>query len=108
MKRLTLLITLCLIALTGMAQTAPSLREVTEGTLRARRINGVNPLADGLHYAQISPDGERIVKYSFKTGEEAGVIFDVKTARGQDLKRVEGYIMSPDESRILIQTYRYH
>ena len=104
MKRLTLLITLCLAALTGMAQTAPSLREVTEGTLRARRINGVNPLADGLHYAQISPDGERIVKYSFKTGEEAGVIFDVKTARGQKLKRVEGYIMSPDESRILIQT----
>lgn len=104
MKRIFLLLAVCLTFIVGMAQNAPSLREVTSGVFRAKRIHGVNPLADGLHYAQISSDGERIVKYSFKDGKEAGVIFDVKTARNHKLERVEGYIMSPDESRILIQT----
>lgn len=104
MKRIFLLLAVCLTSAVGMAQDAPSLREVTSGVFRAKRIHGVNPLADGLHYAQISSDGERIVKYSFKDGKEAGVIFDVKTARNHKLERVEGYIMSPDESRILIQT----
>ena len=104
MKRIVLLLSLFVVTISGMAQTAPTLEEVTNGTFRAKRINGVNPLADGLHYAQISPDGERIVKYSFKDGKEAGVIFDVKTARNHSLKRVEGYIMSPNEDKILIQT----
>ncbi|MBQ8361616.1 MAG: S9 family peptidase [Bacteroidaceae bacterium] len=104
MKRIFLLLAICLTSVLGMAQSAPSLSEVTSGTFRAKRIYGVNPLADGIHYAQISPDGERIVKYSFKDGKETGVIFDVKTARNHKLERVEGYIMSPDESRILIQT----
>lgn len=93
-----------MVAIYGMAQVFPSLEEVTNGTFRAKRINGVNPLADGLHYAQISPDGERIVKYSFKDGKEAGIIFDIKTARNHQLKRIEGYIMSPAEDKILIQT----
>lgn len=104
MKRLVLLLSLFVVAISGMTQTAPTLEEVTNGAFRAKRINGVNPLADGLHYAQISPDGERIVKYSFKDGKEAGVIFDVKTARHHTLKRIEGYIMSPAEDKILIQT----
>jgi len=105
MKRIILLVSLCLSMIAGsVAQTAPTLEEVTNGTFRATRINGVNPLADGQHYAQISPDGKRIVKYSFKTGQEAGVIFDVETARNHKLKRVEGYIMSPKEDKILIQT----
>ena len=105
MKRIILLVSLCLGMIAGsVAQTAPTLEEVTGGTFRATRINGVNPLADGQHYAQISPDGKRIVKYSFKDGKEAGVIFDVETARNHTLKRVEGYIMSPKEDKILIQT----
>lgn len=104
MKKTIIFLTLSLAVCVCMAQTAPTLEEVTTGTYRAKRINGVNPLADGEHYAQISADGERIVRYSFKDGKECGVIFDVKTARNHKLDRVEGYIMSPDESRILIQT----
>ena len=96
MKKILLFLSLCLYAMTGLAQAPITLQEVTNGTFRAKSINGVNPLADGIHYAQISPDGEKIVKYSFKDGKEAGVIFDVKTARNHQLKRIEGYIMSPN------------
>ncbi|MBQ8594238.1 MAG: S9 family peptidase [Bacteroidaceae bacterium] len=86
------------------AQNTLTLGEVTENTFRAEQVHGVNPLNDGLHYAQISADGKQIVKYSFKTGEEVGVLFDVTTARNHKLKRIDGYIMSPKETHILIQT----
>ncbi len=81
-----------------------SVKDIVSGNYRAQSIHGVNPLCDGEHYAQISSDGKRIVKYAFKNGEEAGVIFDVETARNHKLSGIDGYIMSPDESRILIQT----
>ena len=61
-------------------------------------------MLDGEHYTQISPDHKRIVKYSFKTGEEVGTVFDVATARNHTLKSFDDYILSPDESLILIQT----
>lgn len=96
---------LSLLCNAGKAQNTLSLKEVTDGkTYRAERIYGVNPLNDGIHYTQISADKKRIVKYSFKDGSEVATIFDVTTARNHKLKQIDGYIMSPDESRMLIQT----
>ena len=43
-------------------------------------------------------------KYSFKTGKEVATIFDVETARDCTIKHFDDYIMSPNESLILIQT----
>lgn len=80
------------------------LKSITEGDFSGERMAAVEPLADGETYAQISSDGKRIVKYSFKTGKEIGVLFDANTVRGADIESVDGYIMSPDEQRILIQT----
>ena len=64
----------------------------------------VKALADGESYAQMSDDGKRIVQYSFKTGKEQGVLFDVATAKGAQLESIDGYIVSPDGQRLLIQT----
>jgi dipeptidyl-peptidase-4 len=44
------------------------------------------------------------VKYSFKTGKQTGVLFDVKNTRGAKVEKIEGYVMSPTEKHILIQT----
>ena len=104
MKRLLFLAILCITFTTGFAQNTLNLNDITNGSYRAKQIRGVNPLQDGLHYAQISQDGKQIVKYSFKNGAESGVIFDANTARNHKIERIDGYIMSPDESRILIQT----
>lgn len=103
-KQIIILFAFCLGSMVAYADKAPTLEESTNGTYRAKRIYGVNPLNDGEHYAQISPDGTKIIKYSFKDGSETEVIFDVNTARNYNLKSIEGYILSPDESRILIQT----
>lgn len=80
------------------------LKKITSGEYRAEGIRGITPMADGEHYSQISEDGKRIVKYSFKTGKESGVLFDIATARECKFKTFDGYIMSPDEKTILIQT----
>ncbi len=106
MKKSILLLAVCLLAasLTSLAADKLQLRDITGGAYRSQRIYGVNPLNDGEHYAQISADGKRIVTYSFRTGKEEGVLFDADKARNHKIERIEGYILSPDESRILIQT----
>ncbi len=92
---------MCLVSLQAQKVT---LQDVANGTYRAQSIQGLKPMLDGEHYTQISKDHKRIVKYSFKTGKEVATIFDVATARNHKLKSFDDYIMSPDESLILIQT----
>ena len=92
---------LCLVSVQAQKVT---LQDVVNGTYRAQSIHGLKPMLDGEHYTQISKDHKRIVKYSFKTGKEVATIFDVATARNSTLKSFDDYIMSPDESLILIQT----
>ena len=103
MKRLSILWILCLSVLLGNAQVV-TLQEVATGAYRTEGISGIKPMLDGEHYTQISKDRKKIVKYSFKTGKEVATIFDVSTARDCTLRSFDDYIMSPDESRILIQT----
>lgn len=103
MKKLFALLCLFLGVLTLQAQKV-TLQDVAQGTYRASGIYGIKPMLDGEHYTQISSDRKRIVKYSFKTGEEVETIFDVTTARDCLLTSFDDYIMSPDERLILIQT----
>ena len=91
-------------AMTAAAGGQLNLRDITSGEFRAESLTEVTPLADGETYAQISDDGQRIVAYSFRTGKQTAVLFDAATARGPKVSRVEGYIMSPDGKRMLIQT----
>ena len=105
MKKFFVLFYLLACILTGaQAQQHVTLKDVAQGTYRAKNIYGIKPMLDGEHYTQISSDGKRIVKYSFKTGKEVDTVFDVTTARNCTFKSFDDYILSPDEKRILIQT----
>ena len=82
-----------------------SLQQLTDGTFSPQHLYGVHPLNDGESYSRLSDDGRRIVRSSFKTGQEVGVLFDLDQARTTaKISRIDGYIMSPDEKRILLQT----
>lgn len=82
-----------------------TLKELTSGFYSARGISGVTPLLDGESFSQLSRDGKQIVRHSFKTGEETGVLFDVNNIRNRiRLDRIDGYQMSPDEKNILLRT----
>ncbi len=87
----------------AIAQDALSIRDITEGTLSAETLGPVTPLDDGESYATLSEDGRRILRHSFRTGETIGVLFDAGNTVGQAVDRIDGYSMSPDGTRILVQ-----
>lgn len=86
-----------------MASGDLSLKEIADGKFRPQTLSAVTPLADG-NYAQISEDGKKIVKYSYKTGKQIGVLFNVDDTQGSKINGFDGYIVSPDGSKLLIQT----
>lgn len=81
------------------------LKAVAGGDFAGEALTRVEPMADGETYAQISKDGKQVVKYSFKTGKQVGVIFDANAVRGANIGSIDGYVMSPDGRRMLIQTH---
>ena len=81
------------------------LNDVVNSAYRAKDISGMTPMLDGETYSRLSDDRHQIVTCSFKTGEETGVLFDVANVKGKiRLDAIDGYIMSPTESHILICT----
>ena len=104
MKRfMTLLALLC--AFLSVEADKLTLNDLTGGAYSARGINGVTPLLDGESYSQLSHDGKQIIKHSFRTGEEMGVLFDVNNIKNRvKIDRIDGYQMSPDEKNILVRT----
>ena len=95
---------LCLACLSVYGGGKLDLKAITKGEFSQETMTAVRPSADGETYTQISANGKQIVSYSFRTGKQESVVFDVATARGGQVSRVDNYIMSPDGRRILIQT----
>ena len=104
MKKTIVLAVTLMTALVSVAAGRLDLKEITAGQFRGESMAAVTPLKDGESYAQLSSDKHRIVQYSFKTGQQTGMLFDVATAKGAQLSAIDGYIVSPDGQRLLIQT----
>ncbi len=103
-KVFTTLVAGFLVALGAQAVEEIDIRKITNGTYSAQGVGGMRSMNDGEHYMMIGGGGTCIVRYAFKTGEVVDTLFSVDNARGCDFKRFDGYIMSPAEDRILIQT----
>ncbi|MGG6544088.1 UNVERIFIED_CONTAM: S9 family peptidase [Prevotella sp. 15_C9] len=102
-KILFMCVTIITVSAQVFAGEPISLKDFTDNVFAAKRISGVNPLKGTSEYAQMSSDSKKIVKYSFKTGKETGVLFDVADTKGVSINDFEGYKIS-DDGRILIQT----
>ena len=94
-----------LTAIVAFAQQI-TLDDVVDYKYSPASVRGVKPMADGESYSCVGEGGKSIEKRSFKTGETLEVLFDASTARGASIRAVEGYIISPDEKNILIETNR--
>lgn len=94
-----------LTAIVAFAQQI-TLDDVVDYKYSPASVRGVKPMADGESYSCVGEGGKSIEKRSFKTGETLEVLFDASTARGASIRAVEGYIISPDEKSILIETNR--
>lgn len=78
--------------------------DITSGKFAAKTVNGINPIEGSDTYARISDDGKRVDCYSFKTGKLLRNLFDVSNTMGKKIDSFDGYILSPDGTRMLIQT----
>lgn len=81
-----------------------SLKDITSGKFAPKTLGSITALDDGETYAQVSKDGKKVVRYSFKTGKQTDVLFDVDRTVGEKIDSFEDYIMSPDGTKMLIQT----
>lgn len=88
------------------AQERISLKALANGEFSAKTVSGITPIRGTDQYARISADGKQIVQYSFKTGKQTAVLFDVNNTQGETIKKLDGYLMSPDGQRMLIATNR--
>lgn len=105
MKQIALFLTMLWMACCTISADNLKLTDLCNGVYSQRGIYGVNPLNDGESYSQLSSDRKQIVRKSFRNGEELGVIFDVNNVKGHiNLRSIDGYQMSPNETHILIQT----
>ena len=85
------------------------------GEFSGEFVGGLNSMNDGLHYTateQSDAFGTRIVKYSYATGTEVGVVATALDIFGDATKGYDGYEFNSDEQYLLIQTesepvYRY-
>ena len=105
MKRFALIMCCALFTLMLSAQKKEiQFSDVMQGTFSARGVMGMTPIpGDGEHFTQMTRDGQ-VVKYSYKTGEQVEVLFDVKTARDCPFERFDSYEFSPDGNYLLIAT----
>lgn len=106
MKRNLILFAAFILALSAIAQSNKelTLKDITSGVYRSQGMRGLTPMADGESYLQMNQEQTKIIKYSFKTGKEIETVFDVTTARECKFKTFDDYILSPDETKLLIQT----
>lgn len=81
-----------------------SLKDITAGAYSAKGVSATVSSADGEYYFQPDAQRTKIVKYSYKTGQPVATVFDVATARDCDISSFQGYMMSPDENRLLVYT----
>lgn len=106
MKKIVLAVLLCVCSIAAFAQGRNlELSDVVRGAFSPQNIYGVIPIpGDGGHYSQMNASRTQIVKYSFKTGKQEEVLFDVETARECPFKKFDSYMFSPDGSKLLIAT----
>ncbi|NDV67346.1 S9 family peptidase [Dysgonomonas sp. 25] len=88
--------------LVGLHAQNLELKDITAGKYYAYGAPEVVSSADGEHYYQAADKNTKIIKYSYKTGLPVETVFDAKTARECSFDSFQGFIMSPDEYRLLV------
>ena len=98
---LTVFFALCTLnTITVSARPAFDYSALRDGTFEQKTVSGVRSLSDGERYTTMS-DG-RVLCFSYRTGEPAGVLFDASAAE----PRIEftDYVLSAEERLLLLTT----
>lgn len=89
-----------------------SLQDIVGGKFYARGVSSVVSSADGMHYYQADAKNTAVVKYDYANGKAVDTLFSARKARECNFDSFQGFLVSPDENRVLLyrdreQIYRH-
>lgn len=89
-----------------------TLNDILSGKFSPRNVPNMISSADGLHYYQPDAEQKAVIKFSYATGNAIDTLFDTRKARNCTFDSFEGFLVSPDENRVLVyrereQIYRH-
>ena len=74
-----------------------------KGTFRASSVEGLRSMNDGTHYTTME-NKTQIVKYSYETGTQVEILFDIAKVENAPINSFTDYTLSNDETKILLTT----
>ncbi len=116
MKKLLLVavtvITIVMACVPTLSAQQYTLESLLSGEFSPRGIRAMVSSADGIHYYQTDPQQRAVIKYAYATGEAVDTLFNTRTARNCTFDSFQGFMVSPDENRVLVyrdreQVYRH-
>ncbi len=105
MNKTLVFIFLIVLVYSATAQTQKITLEdiLVKGTFHAKSVDGLRSMNDGIHYTTL--EGKtKIVKYSYKTGDEVEVLFDITEVKDAPISSFAAYEFSDDETKLLLTT----
>jgi dipeptidyl-peptidase 4 len=107
MKRFLFLSLLSLNFLTSpAAKQALELDSVVVGTYNSLLLPEMKPMLDAPFYTCLDGAGLRVASFSYQTGKQAELIFDLQKAKGDKPAKISGYSFNFNESKMLLWTDR--
>jgi len=106
MKKLAVLLSFTVLGITLYAQSEYriTLEDIfIKGTFKAESAARLRSMKDGLHYTTME-NGTKILKYSYETGEQVAVLFDITETEDAAVSSFSDYKLSDDETKILLTT----
>ena len=102
MKKLTSLLSLCILTITAVvAQNRISVEDFsTRSTFAEKKITGINWMNDGKYYTALADN--KVIKYDITTGQAVHTLVDGSALKPRIL--IEDYSFSADERKLLLQT----
>lgn len=106
---LILALTACFSVLRAQSYT---LTDILGGKFSPRSVLPMTSSADGMHYYQMDEARTAVIKFAYATGVAVDTLFSTRTARECTFDTFEGFLVSPDENRVLVyrdreQIYRH-
>jgi len=104
--RYSIIFLLVSLSLTAFSQKRIELADVVGSrTFAQKSVSGLRSMNDGLSYTT-QEEGKKIVKYSYKTGTQVEVLFDLTKIENPGFMGFSDYAFSNDETKILFTTKR--
>jgi dipeptidyl-peptidase-4 len=104
--RYSIILLLVSISLTVFSQKSLELTDVVGSRNFAQKsVSGLRSMNDGLNYTT-QEEGKKIVKYSYKTGMQVEILFDLTKIENPGFTGFSDYAFSNDETKILFTTKR--